>query len=359
MSIRGPSAQFPAMVATAVNRAKDKEYVIDVQVLPLPGSGNDEAVAVGYANGRIEVLTPQGSASEMLTQQISLKHHNTRIVRVQSPEAGAGRLLWSCSSDGSALLTDLRTPQKPSVVLPHEFPAVQSFAVDVHNQFAAVGSDKIGQDAHVAVYDLRGPARKVGHFSDAHSDDVTALCFHAQSPSSEAVLLSGSTDTMFNVFHWQTGQIGSGSATDSFVMDEDEFLRYTCTTSSIAKLGTFGPGGKYAYALCHDEAFTVYDLQTGDELVHFADVRVPLQAPAVDGLWDQLIDGIYIEDTTRFYLASSTSNGTFSLLHVNKGSVQKGAEITQPHTELIRTLHNRGRVLYTGGEDGAVVRWQL
>ena len=115
------------------------------------------------------------------------------------------------------------------------------------------------------------PAPKA-HYQEVHSDDVTTLSFH---PSTPALLLSGSTDGLVNVY-------------DTRVADEDELTLQTLNHgASIHAAGFLGAAGD-VYALSHDEQFALYDVAeerlTGDATRSFGDLRSVLGCQYVAGV---------------------------------------------------------------------------
>lgn len=74
-------------------------------------------------------------------------------------------------------------------------PVLSLAAGSGHN--LAAGTELLGADAQIHLWDLKNPKTVVRSFVDSHHDDVTALEFHHTRP----YLMSGSTDGYVNVYN--------------------------------------------------------------------------------------------------------------------------------------------------------------
>jgi WD40 repeat protein len=81
----------------------------------------------------------------------------------------------------------------------------------------AGGTELVGADAEIHLWDLRNPSSVVRSFVDSHRDDITDLKFH---PTIDNYLMSGSTDGFVNVY-------------DLNEQDEDDALHQVITFSSV------------------------------------------------------------------------------------------------------------------------------
>lgn len=91
--------------------------------------------------------------------------------------------------------------------------------------------------------DVRAAPAARAHYDEVHSDDVTALAFHA---SDAALLLSGSTD-------------GLVSLHDTRVADADDLTLQTVNHGASIHHAAF-LSDELVFALSHDERFALYHL---------------------------------------------------------------------------------------------------
>lgn len=126
----------------------------------------------------------------------------------------------------------------------------------------AVGTELQNHAASIHLWDVRSsssPSSRA-HYQEVHGDDITELAFH---PSDPAVLLSGSTDGLVNVY-------------DTRVADEDDMTLQTLNHDASIRRAAFLTG-THVFALSHDERFALYDVaedrENGDALQAFGDLR--------------------------------------------------------------------------------------
>lgn len=108
--------------------------------------------------------------------------------------------------------------------------------------------------------DVRSTPSSKAHYQEVHSDDVTDLSFN---PSNPALLLSGSTDGLVNVY-------------DTRVADEDDLTVQTCNVDASIHRAAWLSATEVA-ALSHDERCALYDVSeeraNGDAVQDFGDMR--------------------------------------------------------------------------------------
>lgn len=181
-----------------------------------------------------------------------------------------------------------------------------------------------------------------------HSDDITDLAFH---PTNPALLLSGSTDGLVNVY-------------DTRVADEDEVVVQTANhNAAIHHAAWLAPSR--LLALSHDEQFAIYDVAeenpTGDALRHFGDLRSALDcqyvasvSPKADGSGAVL--GAGSQDRQMFELVFlAEAQGQWTLDRQNSVGLPGGHG-----DDLVRSFcfFDQEQVVYTAGEDGSVKAWR-
>jgi WD40 repeat protein len=111
----------------------------------------------------------------------------------------------------------------------------------------AAGTDLVGHEAHVDLWDMRfsGPGTLLGSLTDSFGDDVTQVVFH---PSLPHVLITGSTDGLVCAFDTPN------------MSDEDEALTTVMNTeSSVSKIGFYGPSWENVFALTHIETALAWE----------------------------------------------------------------------------------------------------
>ncbi|KAJ3339289.1 WD repeat-containing protein 89 [Gonapodya sp. JEL0774] len=199
---------------------------------------------------------------------------------------------------------------------------LMSHSLNCNGQLLAAGTEKVGEDARIRLWDVRqagvtkyngedeGTDKQVfarglvGDFADSHGDDITQVRFH---PTHPLKLLTGGTDGIFNIFHIAGATNASPNDSDSnsdddamdtssptsptgkLLYDEDESIAYTTNADSVHRLAWFGAdaSGWYVACLTHVETIGVWNEEV-DSLVSFGDVRRSKDTitgtPAVDYL---------------------------------------------------------------------------
>lgn len=115
-------------------------------------------------------------------------------------------------------------------------------------QTIAVGTELQNHTASIFLWDVRSNPSPKAHYQEVHSDDITELAFH---PSEPAILLSGSTDGLVNIY-------------DTRIADEDDLTLQTFNHNASIHHTTFLTSTE-VLALSHDEQFALYDMDEGRE----------------------------------------------------------------------------------------------
>ncbi|KAI5967766.1 hypothetical protein CANMA_002946 [Candida margitis] len=209
----------------------------------------------------------------------------------------------------------------------------------------AGGTELLGADAEVHIWDLRNPAEVVKSFVDSHHDDVTALEFH---PTLNNYLMSGSTDGYVNIY-------------DLSKSDEDDALHQVINFGSVHSCHFVTE--KRISVLTHIETLLFHDLNDTnyEELV----------SPKFDDRGDlrqQWADNEYVIDVYpsgyAAYGANSSSNLFIIPFNPKKEKFKDSKTVNLPGghgEEVVRDViikPNTTQCL-TCGEDGKIKLWEL
>lgn len=183
---------------------------------------------------------------------------------------GPNTLLTAGGQSRNLSLHDIRAPAlSMALTAPH---AVCSIAVAASTGAIAAGTERPegargGEGASVLVWDVRSPqggtAAPLRHYTESHSDDITALAFapppqhgsdggHRQH---QQRLVSGGMDAQITVFDLSAAAAAKSGEADDEV--DGAVVDVWNHGSSVRCLGWFG-GGADVWALSHDEALAVY-----------------------------------------------------------------------------------------------------
>lgn len=177
--------------------------------------------------------------------------------------------------------------------------------------------------------------------------------FHPLRPT---VLLSGSEDGLLCVV-------------ETRVASEDDAIRQVLNAeSSVARFGLFGPTCELAFVLTHTETLSLWNVERGDRLAHFADTRERCRRAlaAREGVdegeasvaVDTLIDCVYCPVTQRLYLVSGTRGGAVHVFHLSPAGVEHAFSLAGGHIRTVRCVRWTADTIFTGGEDGRLCAWR-
>ncbi|POR39246.1 Putative WD repeat-containing protein [Tolypocladium paradoxum] len=218
-------------------------------------------------------------------------------------------------------------------------------------QTIAVGTELHNHTASIHLWDVRAAPTPRAHYQDLHSDDITALAFHASTP---ALLLSGATD-------------GLVSVSDTRVPDEDELTLQTLNHGASIHAAGFLGGAGDVYALSHDERFALYDVAeervTGDATQAFGDLRALLGCRYVAGVTPKTdgsgaIVGVGAQDRQSFELVflARDQRGQSWMLDRDNNVGLPGAH----GEDIVRAFcfFDEEQLVFTAGEDGDIKAWR-
>ncbi|OBA23753.1 WD40 repeat-like protein [Metschnikowia bicuspidata var. bicuspidata NRRL YB-4993] len=208
----------------------------------------------------------------------------------------------------------------------------------------AGGTELVGTDAELHLWDLKSPAHAVRLFVDSHHDDITAVTFHGSLP----YLMSGSTDGYVNVYN-----LGEP--------DEDEALHQVINFASVHLCHFVQPNR--ISVLSHMETLAFWELNNTN--YEAAEEPRPRVLGDVRAVWP---DCEYVVDIHDAGYVSYGANLKLSLTLVPFDAKSEGFDasgsisLLPAHGEdVVRDVMfipgTRG--VLTCGEDGLVKAWEL
>ncbi|KAG5995588.1 hypothetical protein E4U54_002829 [Claviceps lovelessii] len=229
---------------------------------------------------------------------------------------------------------------------------ILSLACSPSTKTIALGTELQNHSASLHLWDLRAlPAAPKAHYQDLHSDDITELTFH---PSDPAVLLSGSTDGLVNVY-------------DTRVSDEDDLTVQTFNHNASIHHAAFLTSTE-VLALSHDEQFALYDVaeerENGDAVQVFGDLRSALGCQYVAGVT------VKTDGSGAVIGCGAQDRQLFELIFLARNPHGEPKWVFDRHNtvglpgghgdELVRSFcfFDDAELVFTGGEDGTVKAWR-
>ncbi|KAK9324816.1 WD40-repeat-containing domain protein [Lipomyces orientalis] len=250
----------------------------------------------------------------------------------------------TAGEDGVAKVWDFRTNKATSDLSQSTRAPLLSIAYSKLTNTVASGTELIGQDAGVVLWDLRNARKPVREYVDSHNDDVTCVAFH---PTTPHALLSGATDGLVIRYN-------------SAISDEDDAVMQVVNHgASIHCTGFFEND---IYALSHMETFSIYRPTDKDDE---AEEDKPQNQPTVFGDVREPWGCEYVVDIGKGYAAvGSNSEQTLSLIPMKgeKVLLENRTELPGAHgDEVVRCVlvDERNSRVFTGGEDGNISVWQM
>ena len=248
----------------------------------------------------------------------------------------------SCSSDGIKIW-NLRS--KSAIVTLTNAKKSNFLSLAYKNNLLAAGTELVGVDAELHIWDIRNTDNVVRSFVDSHHDDITALEFH---PTLTNYLMSGSTDGYVNIYNL-------------IETEEDEALHQVINFASVHSCH-FITESRISI-LTHMETLMIHDLNDTnyEELVEpkfkdFGDLRKewPLNEYVID------------ISPTGFAAYGSNSESSLSLLPFDPESesfdLSKLISFPKAHgEEVVRdfVLIPNSKMALSCGEDGRIKLWEL
>ncbi|KAG6003035.1 hypothetical protein E4U21_002423 [Claviceps maximensis] len=300
----------------------------------------------------LSLLSPARLADGPLRSWLT-PHGNVTALRVLD-DVGGGAVVCTAGEDGTVGVWDLRLGEAARVA---HFTAanapILSLACNASTKTIALGTELHNHSASLHLWDLRSlpQGQAQAHYQDLHSDDITELAFH---PSNPAVLLSGSTDGLVNIY-------------DTRIADEDELTIQTFNHNASIHHAAFLTDTE-VLALSHDEQFALYDVaeerENGDAVQVFGDLRSVLECQYVAGMTIKAdgsgaVVGCGAQNQHLFkltFLAKNQHDEPKWAFDTNNSVGLPGAH----GDEVVRSFcfFDEAQLVFTAGEDGTVKAWR-
>lgn len=298
-------------------------------------------------NGSFASSTSGGSVNLYLLQQLS----NVPILKLEKAHESSINLmkdigentLGSCSTDGLKIW-DLRTSSVKPIHTLTNAKTSNFLSFDYFNNLLAGGTELVGADAELHIWDLRNTTNVVRSFIDSHNDDITDIKFHPNS----RFLMSGSTDGCVNIY-------------DLDQEDEEDALHQVINYASVHSCNFIQD--KRISVLSHMETLAFYELNnTNYEKV---EEPTPNDMGDVRKLWP---DCEYVVDVYPNGYVACGANSQLKLSLYPFNPVCEKVDLSRPiwfpnahGEEVVRdvlVIPNQKSAI-TCGEDGTIKAWEL
>ncbi|KAN0065313.1 hypothetical protein ACQY0O_001149 [Thecaphora frezii] len=392
-------------------------YLVHLASLATP---NPTLLTVSHPS--LLTLIDKSTAATLQSFRPSGADRFTQVHALSQRGAAAGFI--ASSTNGTIQSYDLRSPNalaQPALVLKGTrsapFLSVATSPHPSNPHLVAAGTELLGVDAHVEIWDARNPGAPLFRYTESHSDDITSLRFHP-SPGHADILLTGSTD-------------GLVCAIDTTVQDEDDaVIAVGNMGSSVARVG-WGGGGKQlwgqgaasgqgdvdmmvdakaqvdedlrleeddtrrrslgsVWAVGDMQTLSIWDADKFDALLDPVDVR---SSTCLRPMWttDYIIDAHcssqllpsastdaasasspFVMPSAGVALYTGTTSGSFSILTASPEHAggwkmealfpEASEDGSRPgHSDIVRCVEYDAttRMLYSGGEDGRLCFWRV
>ncbi|KAF4980703.1 hypothetical protein FZEAL_3371 [Fusarium zealandicum] len=279
-------------------------------------------------------------------RRLPTDHGNLTTLRVFDANDA---LVCTAGENGTVAVWDLRQGARVAQFQASQAP-ILSMACSLDTQTIAVGTELQNHAASIHLWDVRSTPTAKAHYQEVHSDDVTDLAFN---PSNPALLLSGSTDGLVNVY-------------DTRITDEEDLTLQTCNADASVHRAAWLSATEIA-SLSHDERCALYDVSeertNGDAVQDFGDMRSVLECQYVADVTPKM-DG-----SGAILGAGSQDRQAFELVFLAKNPNGQGWALDRANSvglpgahgeEIVRSFcfFDEEHVVYTAGEDGNIKAWR-
>lgn len=314
------------MSATLTHSWKHPAWVLSLEQFPNLSGG---AAVASTGSGQLIVHSLESHATQ------TIRAHESSINAIVKIDENT---LASASTDG-VKVWDLRS--STAVASLGNARKASFLSVGSKTPFLAAGTELVGVDAELHLWDLRNTTSVVRAFVDSHHDDITAVKFHA----TKDYAMSGSTDGYVNVYNLAEP-------------DEDEALHQVINYASV-HLCHFTQPNRIS-VLSHMETLAFYELNNTD--YESAEEPQPHDLGDVRALWgcEYTVD-VRPEGYVAYgaNLAQSLTMVPFNCAAETFDTARAVAFPGAHGEEVVRDVLQIGRTVVTCGEDGIVKAWTI
>mmetsp|Transcript_28367 Transcript_28367/g.47680 ORF Transcript_28367/g.47680 Transcript_28367/m.47680 type:complete len:399 (-) Transcript_28367:403-1599(-) len=279
--------------------------------------------------------------------------HSAMISRIEASSTIPWMVL-SASEDKHVCVWDLRATTLPVIKL-KLIDEVTAVAAGVNSTLLAAA-----YETTIDFYDIRqvvsnttasegvapssSSARRLGTYSDVHSDLITQLKFN---PVQGSLLTSAAEDGLVCTYDTSTAE------------EEEAIVGILNTECPVQRFGYFGVGCAGLYVISSVETLSFWHQPTAQRVANFTQIRDELFV-------DYLVDCISIPDTNYVYLIAGDYSGKGIIANVVPDKVTPIGPLDSGHSANIRCccrvgtnpITGNGKII-TGGEDARLCGWKL
>ncbi|KAF7998951.1 hypothetical protein HF325_006483 [Metschnikowia pulcherrima] len=298
---------------------------------------NEGCFITSFSNGALALFSLNGSQEPLFFNKTA---HESSVNALEKIDEFT---LASASTDGIKVWDLRRGLTAPQLVFSNAKKLNFLSLGSSKGRWLAAGTELVGSDAELHLWDLQNPANVVRSFVDSHHDDITAIEFHKTLP----YLMSGSTDGYVNIYNLDEP-------------DEEEALHQVINFASV-HLCHFIQSNRIS-VLSHMETLAFWELNSTD--YETDEEPKPREIGDVRLIWPVCE---YVVDIFEGYVAYGANlKLSFTIMPFDAESeafaLSRGILLLLGHgEEVVRdVMHISGsNIVLTCGEDGFVKVWEL
>lgn len=312
-------------------------WVLGLEYFPVHGSfvaSNSEGGLNMYS---LQQLAPQPIWSAPTAHESSINCITKVDDHLVSSASTDGLKLWDLRVSGGAPVHSFTNSKKSKFL---------SIGYSSASHLLAGGTELVGVDAELHLWDLRNPGDVVRSFVDSHHDDITHIEFH---PSNSQYLMSGSTDGYVNIYNLEESE-------------EDDALHQVINYASVHTCH-FTQKNRIS-VLSHMETLSIYELNNTN--YDTVEEPTPKDFGDVRQIWPDCEYVVDLDPLNGCVAFGANTKNKLSLYPFD--FIREEIKLDQPiwfpdahNEEVVRDLIviPGTRVALTCGEDGNIRSWEL